>query len=364
MSPTVSILLPVFNGEKYLDEAVAGALAQTFSDFELIVIDDDSKDGSASIIEAIKKQDSRIKFVRNEKNQGLFANYNRCIELATGKYIKPFAQDDILAPTAVEKMLAVMDKDASIALVSCACNIVDAQGKTSSTRSTFPESRKIDGRDVARYNLLGLTNWIGEPSTVMYRKEFSGTGFDTKLFHYGDLEMWLRVLMNGDYFFLDEPLAGFRRHEGSATSKNLSGLLFALDGLRLGKEFSEILEETGVSSELYTRCVAEYAALQVDELVRGNGLTVQEVISCARKGSRIGLCEDERATALAMMDAFAELSFHTLRSLTSTLRELSDVQCRLQSDKDFLSRRLENMEQSTSWRLTAPIRKLLSQAKG
>jgi hypothetical protein len=61
-----------------------------------------------------------------------------------------------------------------------------------------------------------------------------------------------------------------------------------------------------------------------------------------------------------MMDAFAGLSFYSLRALTHTLRELSDVQCRLASDKEYLSRRLEHMEKSTSWRLTAPIRKLLS----
>lgn len=360
MKPLVSILLPVYNGEAYLEEALTSALSQTFSDFELIVCDDVSKDGSQAVVERFAKQDARIKFVKNLENQGLFANYNRCLGMASGKYIKPFAQDDILAPLALEKMHALLDGDESIALVSSACNVVDGQGQTSKTRSTFPKSTRVKGKDAVLYNLLALTNWIGEPSTVMYRAQFTGTGFDTNHFHYGDLDFWLRILLNGDYYFLSEPLASFRRHQESATNKNLTGLLFALDTVRLAKDYANILAESGVSEQLYMRCVAEYAALQVDELVRNNGLKVEEVIAAARKGSRIGLSGQDEAISLRMMDAFAELSFHTLRCLTHTLRNLSDVQCRLQSDKDYLSRRLEHMEQSTSWRLTAPIRKLLS----
>ncbi len=356
----MSVLLPVYNGEKYLEEAIVSVLNQTFTDFEVLVIDDCSTDGSVAIVERLKKQDSRLKFFQNKKNQGLFANYNRCIEHAAGRFIKPFAQDDILAPSAVGRMVDLMERDHSIALISCSCKIVDGQGKEGKTRCTFPESRKVKGKDTVLYNLLALTNWIGEPSTVMYRKEFSGTGFDTRLFHSGDLDMWFRVLLNGDYYFIDEPLASFRRHPGSATSTNLNGLLFALDAVALAKTYAEILKEIGVTEELYMRCVAEYAALQVDDLVRTNGLTVQEVITSAKKGCRIGISEDDKATALQMMDAFVELSYYTLRCLTFTLRDLSDVKCRLQSDKDYLSRRLEHMEQSTSWRLTAPIRKLLS----
>lgn len=362
MNPRISILLPVYNGEKFLEAAVASALAQTYKDFELVIVDDCSSDGSPALIERLQKQDSRIKSFRNEKNLGLFANYNRCLEQSSGEYIKPFAQDDILDPAALTTMLSILSKDKSIALTSCARNIIDADGQVVSKKCIFPQSRQLKGQDAVLYNMLALTNWIGEPSTVMFRKEHAGTGFDTTLFHYGDLDMWFRVLMHGDYYFIAEPLAGFRTHAGSATNKNLSGLLFALDIISMSQTYAQVLRETGVCDELYKRCIAEYAALQVDELVRKDGLTLEGVIEAARKGSRIGVCSDE-GTALRMMDAFVGLSFHTLRALTHTLRDLSDVQCRLGSDKEYLSRRLQHMEQSTSWRLTAPIRKLLSQPK-
>ena len=80
MTPQVSILLPVYNGAKFLEAAVASALAQTFADFEIIVVDDCSTDGSLDLIEQLAEQDRRIKFLRNERNLGLFANYNRCLE--------------------------------------------------------------------------------------------------------------------------------------------------------------------------------------------------------------------------------------------------------------------------------------------
>lgn len=361
MTPKVSILLPVYNGEKFLDAAVASVLAQTHADFELLVVDDCSTDGSVDVIERLRKQDSRIKFIRNEQNLGLFANYNRCLQQALGEFIKPFAQDDILSPSALEKMIDVLTNEKSVALTSCARNIIDAAGDVIRKKKPFAGSRQLKGQDVILYNMLAITNWIGEPSTVMFRKRYAGTGFDTRLFHYGDLEMWFKVLMNGDYYYIDEPLASFRTHAGSATNKNLSGLLFALDIVSMSETYSQVLADTGISDELYKRCIAEYAALQVDELVRNDGLDVESVIAAARKGARIGISGDDKETALRMMDAFIALSFHTLRTLTHTLKELSDVECRLGSDKEYLSRRLEHMEQSTSWRLTAPIRKLLSQ---
>lgn len=360
MKSLVSILLPVFNGEKFLQVAIDSVLAQTHQNFELIVVDDCSTDASVSIINRLKAHDSRIKFFQNQNNVGLFANYNRCLEYASGEYIKPFAQDDILSPDSLAKMVDVLESDGTIALTSCARNVIDAEGTVTVTRCVIPESRKLRGQDAILYNMLALTNWIGEPSTVMFRKQFSGTGFDTTLFHYGDIDMWFRVLLNGEYFYIAEPLANFRKHSGSATSKNLSGLLFALDIMKMSETYGQVLRDTGVSDELYKRCVAEYAALQLDELVRNDGLTLKGVIAAAHKGARIGV-GDDREIALRMMDAFVGLSFHTLQSLTHTLRELSDVQCRLGSDNEYLSRRLENMEQSTSWKLTAPIRKLLSQ---
>ena len=97
--PTVSICLPVYNGERFLREAIESVLAQTYEDYELLISDDLSQDSSLEIAHSYAKRDTRIIVSSNPKNLGLFANYNACQKLASGKYIKPFAQDDSTCPS-------------------------------------------------------------------------------------------------------------------------------------------------------------------------------------------------------------------------------------------------------------------------
>lgn len=358
---SVSILLPVYNGAAFLEAAIESALAQSFKDFELLIVDDCSTDGSYAIIEAMKQRDPRIKSFINETNQGLFANYNRCLSLAEGRYIKPFAQDDILAQDCLKRMFDVLERDPSVVLVSSARNITDADGTTVETKCTFPGDRKVRGEDVILYNLIVLSNWVGEPSTVMYRAQFSGTGFDTNCFHLGDIDMWFNVLKNGDYYFISEALASFRRHNDNATNSNLSGLLFALDAVYLGKKYRQILEAFGESEDHYLLRVAEYAAMQVDHLVSKQGLTVEDVLSASVRGARIGKSSLEQERKI--LSAFVELNFVMMRSLTHTLSKLSDVEHRSEAEKAYLQRQLESIRASTSWKLTAPIREIMGKVK-
>ena len=145
---SVSILLPVYNGEAFLEAAIESALSQSFKDFELIVVDDCSTDGSWAIIERMRQRDPRIKSFTNETNQGLFANYNRCLSRAEGRYIKPFAQDDILAQDCLKRMFDVLEHDPSVVLVSSARNITDADGTIVETKCTFPGDRKVRGEQL------------------------------------------------------------------------------------------------------------------------------------------------------------------------------------------------------------------------
>lgn len=363
MSPQISILLPVYNGEKYLSIAMESVLAQTFDDFELIVVDDCSTDRSKDIIRQIASKDKRVRVFNNAENKGLFANYNRCLELAKGQYIKPFAQDDSLSPNALARMFEVLEADKTIALVSCARDLLDADGGLIETKAPFPDNRRVRGREVILYNLLSLSNWVGEPSTVMYRRSAEQGGFDTELFHAGDLEMWFRILLNGDYFYINETLATFRRHAEGATSKNLVGLLFALDTIRLGKLYRSILENFGETEEHYALRVAEVAALHLDHLVRNQGATVEKAISSARDAAKITSRLDDAALAQKMMNAFVELSYISLRYITHSVTELDATKSRLTADNEFLKRQIEDMHNSTSWRLTKPLRMVMGQVK-
>ena len=108
--PKVSIGLPVYNGERFLTQALDSLLAQTFTDFEVIICDNASTDSTAAICQSYVGRDSRIRYYRNDKNVGAARNFNRTFELARGEYFKWFAHDDMLAPTYLEKCVDALDK--------------------------------------------------------------------------------------------------------------------------------------------------------------------------------------------------------------------------------------------------------------
>lgn len=105
--PAISVLMPVYNSEKYLNEAIESILNQTFVDFEFIIINDASNDNSENIIESY--QDSRIKYFKNEKNLGVAKTLNKGLKLAQGKYIARMDSDDISLPERLYKQFKFME---------------------------------------------------------------------------------------------------------------------------------------------------------------------------------------------------------------------------------------------------------------
>ena len=125
--PRISIGLPVFNGGKYLEQAINSILAQTFADFELIIVDNASIDNTQEICSRYAARDTRIHYCRNEMNLGLTRNFNRAFELSTGKYFAYMSHDDYLAPQFYAKCLEVLENDPSVVLCHCQATIVDDQ---------------------------------------------------------------------------------------------------------------------------------------------------------------------------------------------------------------------------------------------
>ncbi|MFC2036390.1 glycosyltransferase family 2 protein [Chloroflexota bacterium] len=128
--PRMSIGMPVCNGEKYLAEALDSILAQTHSDFELIISDNASADDTARICDAYATRDHRIRYVRNETNLGASRNFNRVFELSSGEYFKWAAYDDVCAPEYLQRCIEVLDQDPSIAVCHPMTVYIDGQGNT------------------------------------------------------------------------------------------------------------------------------------------------------------------------------------------------------------------------------------------
>src|SRR5258707_849690 len=135
MSPRVSVVMSVYNGEKYLGEAVDSILAQTFTDFEFIIIDDGSEDRSPELIEAYV--DSRISFLRNEKNVGLTRSLNKGLQVASGEYIARMDCDDVSLPDRFAKQVAFMDANSGVGACGTWALDIDGAGKVIGRRETL-----------------------------------------------------------------------------------------------------------------------------------------------------------------------------------------------------------------------------------
>lgn len=127
-TPTVSIGLPVHNGLPYLREAILSLLNQTFVDFELIISDNASEDGTLDVCEEFAQRDGRIRILRNAENHGAAENYNRLVHTAKGRYFKWAANDDVCLPTYLERCVEVLQGRPEVVLCYPKTQLIDAQG--------------------------------------------------------------------------------------------------------------------------------------------------------------------------------------------------------------------------------------------
>ena len=232
----VSVCIPTYNGSTYLRQAIESARTQTYSDFELLIVDDGSTDDTFQIVEEFARLDSRVRAYQNPQRLGLVGNWNRCLELARGQWIKFLFQDDYLHPTCIELLLELAEaSDAT--LVACQRDLefdadLPAEFKDSFVRyvvenelaARFPNATGATGaisatefaRHVALYPTL---NCIGEPTAVMFHhsvvKRFGR--FNPELRQLVDWEYWMRIATSAGLHYLDDSLATFRVHRKAAT---------------------------------------------------------------------------------------------------------------------------------------------------
>jgi glycosyltransferase involved in cell wall biosynthesis len=212
-NPLVSVCIPVYRGRDYIGAAIESVLGQTLHDFELIVIDNASDDGTYD--RAASYQDSRLRCLRNPTNIGALGNWNRCLREASGQYIKILPHDDLLAPGCLARQAAVFESDTrhEIALVCCARDIIDPNDRRLlQPRPLGRAARRLDARQVFRRCLHRGTNVLGEPGSVLFRRDAAERAgdFDAAFPFVIDLDYYLRLLEFGDAAYIPEALASFR----------------------------------------------------------------------------------------------------------------------------------------------------------
>lgn len=127
--PRVSIGMPVYNGEEYLEEALDSLLAQTYEDFELVISDNASTDRTEEICRAYAERDNRIRYIRNEENLGGAPNFNRVVHLARGEYFHWAAHDDVVEPEFLEACLKVLEREPNVVLAYARTVAIDEEGR-------------------------------------------------------------------------------------------------------------------------------------------------------------------------------------------------------------------------------------------
>ncbi len=234
----VSICIPTFNGEEFIQESLASLVAQDFRDVEVIISDDDSTDGTLAICQEFQKQvDFPVHIYRNEP-KGIGANWNNCIAHSSGEYIKFLFQDDVLEPSCISLMVQVLDAQPDIGLVASKRSFLIESSLDSAFVKRWVgifedlqkefKAEKIPFLRLTKniFRLESFTdfplNKVGEPSAVMFRRKFFKEigPFREDLKQILDYEYWYRILKIADIAILPQKLVGFRLHGAQATNKN------------------------------------------------------------------------------------------------------------------------------------------------
>lgn len=213
----VSVCIPVYNGEKYITQAVASVLRQTYKDYELLIVDNHSTDHTLEKVTHFS--DKKIRLIKNDKNYGMFENWNICLRQARGEYIQMLCADDFLAPECLEGKVRILDRYQDVVMVFNASNVVDAEGKRILKRRPFHKNLICDGQRMAKKSFR-TGNIYGEPSNVMFRRktaEKAGEFTDT-LCYSSDWDYWIRLSMEGKTAYINRFFTSFRISGSSATA--------------------------------------------------------------------------------------------------------------------------------------------------
>ena len=217
MGKKVSICIPVYNGEKTIERAIRSAMAQTYDNIEILVIDNRSEDRTKEIVDGM--EDSRIVFLQNETNLGMAGNWNQCIKKAAGEYIHFLCADDTIKPECIKKKAEVMEKFPDVVMVTSATDLVDENDEFIMKRKRYDKNVIIDGRAYSRRSFRE-GNVFGEPSNILFKKECTEkTGlFSTDLHYTTDWDLWIKIASMGKVAYLKDSLTEYRLSSNNATS--------------------------------------------------------------------------------------------------------------------------------------------------
>ena len=214
--PELSIIMPVYNSVKYVAEAVESLLSQSFTDFELIIINDASTDGSVDVLKSFK--DSRIKLLNNNKNGGIVYSRNRGLAEARGKFIAQFDSDDIAMPEKFEKQIGFLKKNPGFGMVGSWVRMIDGDGIMTK------EKWKLPAKPGLIPAIMLFRNYFVQSTIVARREAIPEGGYRRGYDVVEDYQMWIDIAKNYKTWNLPKYLVNYRVHGMSATNSDTGRL--------------------------------------------------------------------------------------------------------------------------------------------
>lgn len=242
--PTVTVLLPAYNAAGWLCAAVQSVLTQSFRDFELVVIDDGSKDATPDVLATYS--DPRIRIVRHETNRGLVAALNHGIDVAEGRYIARMDADDVAHPRRLERQVQFLEKCHNVGICGTWFRAV-GRGRPSASRPPTHHD-EISA-------LLFFRSAFGHP-TVMFRRALldqGGLRYDTRARHAEDFDLWVRARERTRFANLPKYLLDYRTHASQTSAEHLQPQLEAAARIRLKQLAFMVPDATEAQKGLHLR---------------------------------------------------------------------------------------------------------------
>lgn len=271
MMSNISVILPVYNGLPYLKQSVESVLAQDLDDFEFIILDDCSTDGSWEYL--LQMNDPRVTLLKNETNQGLFYNLNLLIRKSKGDLIKLWAQDDIMGENCLSETIAFHRRFPQIGFSYSKMHHIDEDGNTlPSKQDDTPEliSTELHSYISFRYGCIA-----GNIANVTLNRQYLAEvgAFNEGMKISADFEMWVRLAQHHPVGFIRKQLIKLRNHSGQLSRKPEYFFLHAREDLQvyqiLLNYVDESMKKEGLKLLRQYKLVYYYT-LMIKDLLRGN----------------------------------------------------------------------------------------------
>jgi glycosyltransferase involved in cell wall biosynthesis len=271
--PSLSIILPVYNGGKLLQESVESVLSQSFKDFEFLIVDDCSTDASWDYLISLK--DSRVRLFKNEINKGLFFNLNFLINKSSAALIKLWSQDDKMVESALEEILEFHQKYPGLGFSYTALKFIDENGDFIKKPLKIDNTPPIVNTELHSKVCFYTGSIAGNIANVtLTREALTKVGlFNEKMVMSGDFEMWVRIAQYFNIGFLNKPLILLREHSGQLSKQEKYGIKVMQEDIAtfhyLFNYLPEDLRKYG-RNHLRNYKLVYYYTLMLKTLIQGN----------------------------------------------------------------------------------------------